>query len=214
MNNDYQGTMLQDFYEIVRNLQPELKEFERTDIAPLIDAAVMRNPYDEEELPMFRRVLDEIGQDDYVILCNYDSVPICLKDLFDETGTPVDLITYDECVHRAEDGLNVLLRFSTFDRYGYYLYLGAAWAIVKAEHPDWIYETHRFHRFLSPAEIKEIKESDFGTGCAQERSDNFCDFFYFCGTKEIKKGLLWSLPGAAKFLLFLLFLRDKKNLLD
>ena len=163
MNNDYQGTMLQDFYEIVRNLQPELKEFERTEdiaervarvieksgflvkydshIAPLIDAAVMRNPYDEEELPMFRRVLDEIGQDDYVILCNYDSVPICLKDLFDETGTPVDLITYDECVHRAEDGLNVLLRFSTFDRYGYYLYLGAAWAIVKAEHPDWIYET-------------------------------------------------------------------------
>ena len=81
MNNDYQGTMLQDFYEIVRNLQPELKEFERTEdiaervarvieksgflvkydshIAPLIDAAVMRNPYDEDELPMFRRVLDD-----------------------------------------------------------------------------------------------------------------------------------------------------------
>ena len=56
--------------------------------------------------------------------------------------------------------------------------------------------------------MKEIKESAFGTGCAQERSDNFCDFFYFCGTKEIKKGLLWSLPSAAKFLLFLLFLRD------
>lgn len=155
--------MLQDFYQIVSNLQPELKEFERTEdiaervarvieksgflvkydrhIAPLIDAAVMRNPYDEDELPMFRSVLDEIGQDDYVILCNYDSVPVSLKDLFDETGTPVDLLTYDECVHRAEDGLNVLLRFSTFDRYVYYLYLGAAWAIVRAEHPDWIYET-------------------------------------------------------------------------
>ena len=163
MIRDYQGTMQQDFYQIVSNLQPELKEFERTEdiaervarvieesgflvkydrhIAPLIDAAVMRNPYDEDDLTMFRRELDEIGQDDYVILCNYDSVPVSLKDLFDETGTPVDLITYDECVHRAEDGLNVLLRFSTFDRYGYYLYLGAAWAIVKAEHPDWIYET-------------------------------------------------------------------------
>ena len=43
------------------------------------------------------------------------------------------------------------------------------------------------HRFLSPAEMKEIKESAFGTGCAQERSDNFCDFINFCGTKEIKE---------------------------
>ena len=102
MIRDYQGTMQQDFYQIVSNLQPELKEFERTEdiaervarvieksgflvkydrhIAPLIDAAVMRNPYDEDELPMFRRELDEIGQDDYVILCNYDSVPVSLKD--------------------------------------------------------------------------------------------------------------------------------------
>ena len=30
-----------------------------------------------------------------------------------------------------------------------------------------------------PAEMKEIKESAFGTGCAQERSNYFCDFLYF-----------------------------------
>ena len=163
MNTDYQGTMLQDFYKIVSNLQPKLEKYERTEeivervagvieksgflvkydhhIAPLIDDAVLRNQYDENDLPKFRRELDEIGQDDYVILCNYDSLPVSLKDLLDKKGKPVELLTYDECVHRAEDGLNVLLRFSSFNRYGYYLYFGAAWAIVKAEHPDWNYET-------------------------------------------------------------------------
>ena len=29
-----------------------------------------------------------------------------------------------------------------------------------------------------PAEMKEIKESAFGTGCAQERSNYFCDLLY------------------------------------
>ena len=39
-----------------------------------------------------------------------------------------------------------------------------------------------FCDFINFCGTKEIKESAFGTGCAQERSDNFCDFFYFCGT--------------------------------
>jgi len=36
--------------------------------------------------------------------------------------------------------------------------------------------------------MKEIKESASGTRCAQARSDNFCYFFYFCGT--LKKRLI------------------------
>ena len=74
MKTDYQGTMLQDFYQIVSNLQPKLKEFECTEeiaervarvieksgflvkydhhIAPLIDAAVLRHNYNDEVVPM------------------------------------------------------------------------------------------------------------------------------------------------------------------
>ncbi len=33
--------------------------------------------------------------------------------------------------------------------------------------------------------MKEIKESAFGTGCAQmSEANNFLDFLYFCGTKR------------------------------
>jgi hypothetical protein len=83
--------------------------------------------------------------------------------------------------------------------------------------------------------MKEIKESAFGIGCAQERSDNFCDFINFCGTKEIKEsafGTCCAQERSDNFCDFFYFLRpfgskrqsralrdkinqqDKKNLLD
>ena len=40
--------------------------------------------------------------------------------------------------------------------------------------------------------MKEIKESAFGTGCAQERSGNFCDFINFLrpfGSKRQSRAL-------------------------
>ena len=47
----------------------------------------------------------------------------------------------DDCVDCAEGELNQLLRFASFDYRRYMLYLGAAFAIARAGHPDWIYET-------------------------------------------------------------------------
>jgi hypothetical protein len=44
-------------------------------------------------------------------------------------------------VRYAEAELNNLLRFASFDYRRYMLYLGAAFAIARAGHPDWIYET-------------------------------------------------------------------------
>lgn len=46
------------------------------------------------------------------------------------------LVKYDKTTE-----LNNLLRFASFDYRRYMLYLGAAFAIARAGHPDWIYET-------------------------------------------------------------------------
>lgn len=53
----------------------------------------------------------------------------------DEGYVPVDLFEITEGL------LNFLRRFAGFDYHRYMLFLSAAFAIVRAEHPDWIYET-------------------------------------------------------------------------
>ena len=158
-----QTTRLRNFFDVVENLQPEVKEYERMEdiaervaetirmcgflvkydrqTAPMIDAAVLRNPYEEEYLPGLEKRLEELRMDEYVILLNPVSEPVGLAELMDGKAEPIEFLTYAECVRRAEAGLSALLCSCSFDRKGYCLYLGAAWAIVKAGHPDWNYMT-------------------------------------------------------------------------
>lgn len=109
--------------------------------APMIDAAVMRNIDNKEDEELQRDRLDSLRTGEYIILLNVDSQPVCLTEAMDAEAWPADFLTYDDCVEHAEFTLNDLLRFSNFEYDFYYLYVGAAYAIVQAEHPDWCYET-------------------------------------------------------------------------
>ena len=154
----------QNFYEIVDSLQPSVRAYDRTEdiatrvaekvrecgflvkydsqTAPMIDAAVLRHSSeDSEQIPMTAEDLEELEQDEWVALYNSLCEPVSLAELKDDEAEPVEFLCYAECVRMAERNLNDLLRFSWFDRDRYFLYVGAAFAIVKAEHPDWIYET-------------------------------------------------------------------------
>jgi hypothetical protein len=153
----------QNFYEIMDGLQPTMKVHERTEdivtrvaevirkcgflvkydsqTAPMIDAAVLRHNYNDEVVPMTEEQLDELEQDEWIILYNSLCEPLSLAELKDEDACPVEFLCYAECVRMAEQNLNDLLRFSWFDHERYFLFVGAAFSIVKAEHPDWIYET-------------------------------------------------------------------------
>ena len=117
-----------------------LVKYDKT-TAPMIDAAVMRNIgyKDDEELQRDR--LDTLRTGEYIILFNVDCQPVSLTEAMDVEAWPADFLTYDDCVQKAEFKLNDLLRFSDFEYDVYYLYVGAALAIVQAEHPDWCYET-------------------------------------------------------------------------
>ena len=151
------------FYGIAKNLNLGQRKYVRTDevadsvaeavrenhflvkydktTAPMIDAAVLRNIgyKDDEELQRDR--LDTLRTGEYIILFNVDCQPVSLTEAMDAEAWPADFLTYDDCVQKAEFKLNDLLRFSSFEYDIYYLYVGAAWAIVRAEHPDWYYET-------------------------------------------------------------------------
>ena len=117
-----------------------LVKYDKT-TAPMIDAAVLRNIgyKDDEELQRDR--LDTLRTGEYIILFNVDCQPVSLTEAMDAEAWPADFLTYDDCVQKAEFKLNDLLRFSSFEYDIYYLYVGAALAIVQAEHPDWCYET-------------------------------------------------------------------------
>ena len=117
-----------------------LVKYDKT-TAPMIDAAVLRNIgyKDDEELQRDR--LDTLRTGECIILFNVDCQPVSLTEAMDAEAWPADFLTYDDCVQKAEFKLNDLLRFSSFEYDIYYLYVGAAWAIVRAEHPDWCYET-------------------------------------------------------------------------
>ena len=141
-----QGAEPADFYELAEGQLPTIPWFPRTDnmaeriaaliaekrflmkydeaSAPVIDAAVLRNPYlEEDDLAAFLHCL---GDGEYIILLDSKNHSPVLADLIGEG---------------AEAELNNLLRFAAFDYRRYMLYLGAAYAITKAEHPEWIYET-------------------------------------------------------------------------
>ena len=109
--------------------------------APMIDAAVMRNIGYEDEEELQRDRLDALRTGEYIILFNVDCQPVSLTEAMDDKAWPADFLTYEDCVEKAEFTMNDLLRFSDFEYDVYYLYVGAAFAIVQAEHPDWIYET-------------------------------------------------------------------------
>ena len=159
-----QNVKAQNFYEIVDSLQPGVREFDRTEdiatrvaevvrkcgflvkydsqTAPMIDAAVLRHcSEDSEQVPMTAEELEELERDEWVALYNCLCEPVSLSELKDDEAEPIEFLCYAECVRMAEGHLNDLLRFSYFEYDFYYLYVGAAYAIVQAEHPDWCYET-------------------------------------------------------------------------
>ena len=156
-----QGAEPADFYELAEGQLPTIPWFPRTDnmaeriaaliaekrflvkydeaSAPVIDAAVLRNPYlEEDDLAAFLHCL---GDDEYIILLDSKNHSPVLADLIGDGADYAEFLTYGDCVDYAEGELNNLLRFAAFDYRRYMLYLGAAYAITKAEHPEWIYET-------------------------------------------------------------------------
>ena len=159
--NNEVGLKPVDFFEIADGLLPTLPWFPRTEdmagrvadlivekrflvkyddtSAPLIDAAVLRNPYLERE--DLQALLECVGVGEYVVVYDSENHPPVLASLQGEKADYVEFLTYEDCVDYAEAELNNLLRFSNFDYRRYMLYLGAAFAIVRAEHPDWLYET-------------------------------------------------------------------------
>ena len=164
MERDLLPTMnVGSFYGIAKSLDLGQRKYVRTDevadgvaeavrerrflvrydktTAPMIDAAVMRNIGDKDEEELQRDRLDTLRTGEYIILLNVDCQPVSLTEAMDAEAWPADFLTYDDCVQKAEFKLNDLLRFSSFEYDIYYLYVGAAWAIVQAEHPDWCYET-------------------------------------------------------------------------
>ena len=150
-----------EFFEIADRLLPTLPWFPRTEdmaeriaglivenhflvkyddtAAPLINAAVLRNPYLYQEDA--QALLECLSEGEYIVLHDSKNHPPVLADLQGEEADYVESLTYEDCVDYAEAELNNLLRFSNFDYRRYMLYLGAAFAITRAEHPDWIYET-------------------------------------------------------------------------
>ena len=50
--------------------------------------------------------------------------------------------------------------------------------------------SHRSHRFSSPAEMKEMKESAFGTGCAQKSEANISAISFISAGQSKSKGPL------------------------
>ena len=164
MENDLLPTMdVANFYGIATSLELGQRKYVRTDVvadcvaeavrenhflvkydkttAPMIDAAVMRNIGDKDEEELQRDRLDTLHTGEYIILLNVNSEPVSLTEAMDDEAWPADFLTYDDCVEKAEFTLNDLLRFSDFEYDVYYLYVGAAFAIVQAEYPDWCYET-------------------------------------------------------------------------
>ena len=159
--NNEEGLKPMDFFEIANGLLPTLPWFPRTETmaervadlivknrflvkydataTPMIDAAILRNPdLDEDTL---QGMLQGIYTDDYIILYDSENHPPVLASLQGEEADYAQFLAYEDCVYYAESELNNLLRFSNFDYCRYMLYLGAAFAIVRAEHPDWGYET-------------------------------------------------------------------------
>ena len=150
-----------DFYEIAEGLLPTLPWFPRTEdlakriadqivenhflvkydhtSAPLIDAAVLRNPYLYQEDAQV--LLECLAGDEYIVLHDSENHPPVLASLQGEEADYVEFLTYEDCADYAEAELNNLLRFGNFDYRRYMLYLGAAFAITRTEHPDWLYET-------------------------------------------------------------------------
>jgi hypothetical protein len=115
-----------------------LVKYDKT-TAPVIDAAIMRNPLLDQE--QGEAMLYSLWEDEYILLYDAENHPPMLASLQDDETGYVEFLTYEDCVAYAEAELNNLLRFASFDYRRYMLYLGAAFAIARAGHPDWIYET-------------------------------------------------------------------------
>ena len=164
MENELLPTMyVESFFDIAKSLELGERKYVRTDdvadsmaeavkergflvrydkvTAPVIDAAVMRNIDNKEDEEEQRDRLDSLRPGEYIILQNVYARPVSLTEAMDAEAWPAHFLTYDDCVGYAELTLNDLLRFSGFEYDFYYLYVGAAYAIVQAEHPDWCYDT-------------------------------------------------------------------------
>ena len=177
-----------NFYEISEELLPSIPWFPRTEnvvteladlitasrflvkydttTAPLIDAAVMRGAKADEDT--LHGILQLLHEDEYIILINSQSQPPVLAELLGDEADYAELITYEHCVEWAETHLNDLLRFNSFQYRHYLLYMGAAFAIVRAEHPDWNYEA-----FIECCR-KDVVER------MAERTENYLGYREFC----------------------------------
>ena len=156
-----EGMMPVNFYEIPEGLLPTLPWFPRTEnmanriadiiaekhflvrydemSAPMIAIAALRNPnFCQEDI---QRQLDNLSDGEYIVLYDHDGLPPILAGMQGEDDGYAEILTYEDCVEWAESELNNLLRFAGFDYHRYMLFLSGAFAIVRAEHPDWIYET-------------------------------------------------------------------------
>ena len=159
--NDEEGLKPVDFFKIPERLLPTQPRLPRTEkmaervadliaekrflvkyddaSSPLIDAAVLRNPYLYQEDAQV--LLECLAGDEYIVLHDSENHPPVLASLQGEEADYVEFLTYEDCADYAEAELNNLLRFGNFDYRRYMLYLGAAFAITRTEHPDWLYET-------------------------------------------------------------------------
>lgn len=108
-----------------------------------IDAAVLRDPYTEEEV--LRDRLSQLRDGEWIILLHERGYPLD-PDGHEKDGVDyAELLTYDSCVRRAEQFLSSLLRRSRFVYRLYMIYLSAAFAIARGNHPDWIFDTFIVH---------------------------------------------------------------------
>ena len=194
MNNMNRGILPVDFYEITKRLMPNLQELPRMEAmatmvaevierhqfvvrydkmtAPLIDAAVKRNPYDEDDLDITEQELARLVYGEHIILYDADCCLVSLPGLLDAEAEPIEFLTYEELVAKAEAELNDLLRFAPFDYQSYMTFVGAAFAITRADHPDWLYET-----FI------ECFRKDVVDKMA-ERSEDYLGYREFVGVKS------------------------------
>ncbi len=111
---------------------------------PQIDAAVLCDPYDEEEV--LRDRLSQLRDGEWIILLHQRGYPIKPDGTLDDEAVDyAELLTYDSCVRRAEHCLSSLLRRSIFVFRLYMIYLSAAFAIARGNHPDWTFDTFIGH---------------------------------------------------------------------
>ena len=96
-----------------------LVKYDKT-TAPVIDAAVRRNPILDQE--QAEAILYTLWDDEHIVLYDLENHPPMLACLQGSEADYAEFLTYDDCVDCAEGELNQLLRFASFDYRRYMLH--------------------------------------------------------------------------------------------